>query len=548
MDSAVGTEAPGEGRRSAPELATLLLELARLVKARRYYGPGDARLVSVFERCVRSWLTNLERSGALAIEITPRGFREAGSRGVLSHERLAELHRDLGERGLCSVRFEPGLDAEAFAGFVEVLAAEPGTVVRNGGFSAMLEASVPFGIRVQEAPQAVAKPPPLPSTPALQPKPEPAPVLEPPRDAPTEPLMVASVKPAPKLQEWSEERRGRERPASDLSTLVHELGECDTAGRYSDLARRVATAAELAFENGDRASFDQVVRAFADHVEGKRDERVGEMAQTFLTSLACGKRLDHMIDQGAEDAEAGIHSMRALMLLGDEVVAGIVAMATHEQDHDRREALFTVVLALGDRALPPLFDLLRHESPVVLRAATRLAGDTQHPAAVHKLADTLHHPDPEVRDESARALVRIGGDEAIAALARGTRSANASMVSTAIQCLSATDSPRALPPLETLLERSIEAKDVDRAKEVIRALGRMTEPQAARPLAALLQRRSRKRWLRELKVTAITALGSVPGDEAVGALAQAAQFRDTQMRKAAQTALDRRAAALSVRS
>ena len=48
MDSAVGSEAPGESQRSAPELATLLLELARLVKARRYYGPGDARLARVF--------------------------------------------------------------------------------------------------------------------------------------------------------------------------------------------------------------------------------------------------------------------------------------------------------------------------------------------------------------------------------------------------------------------------------------------------------------------------------------------------------------------
>ena len=531
MDSAGGSEAPGS-RRSAPELATLLLELARLVKARRYYGPGDARLATVFERCVRSWLANLERSGALVLEVGPQGFREAGSKGVLAHERLADLHRELGERGLHTVTFEPGLDAEAFAGFAEVLASDAGLVSQHGGFTAMLESRVPFGIRVLEAPATATAPPT-----------EPEATGEPLRESPTEPL-VAPPEPLP-----ISTRPEQEGPHDDLSTLLRDLGESESAGRYTDLARRVTTAAEVAFESGDLESFDRIIRALTDHVESKDDPRISEMAQSFLTGLASGKRLEHMIEQGAQDAEAGIHSMRALTLLGDQVVAGIVAMATSEPDRERQESLFTVVLALGDRALPPLFDLLSHEAPGVLRSAARLAGDIQHPAAVHKLADTLHHHNAEVREEAARALVRIGSDDAIAALARSARSSEASTVSLSIQCLSATNSARALPPLENLLERAIEAKNVERAKEVIRALGRMTEPKAARPLAELLQRRSRlQRWLRDLKVAAITALGSLPGDEAVGALAQAAQYRDAQMRKAAQTALDRRAASLSTRA
>jgi hypothetical protein len=59
----------------------------------------------------------------------------------------------------------------------------------------------------------------------------------------------------------------------------------------------------------------------------------------------------------------------------------------------------------------------------------------------------------------------------------------------------------------------------------------------------LLERRVRigGGWLRDLKSAAIAALGGVPGDEAVAALAQVAQTRDAQLRRAAQTALDRRA-------
>ena len=53
--------------------------------------------------------------------------------------------------------------------------------------------------------------------------------------------------------------------------------------------------------------------------------------------------------------------------------------------------------------------------------------------------------------------------------------------------------------------------------------------------------------LRELKLAAAAALAGIPGDDAVGALAQAAQARDAQLRRAAQTALDRRAQALARR-
>jgi HEAT repeat protein len=511
MDSAVGTEAHGGARRSAPELATLLLELARLVKARRYYGPGDARLATVFERCLRGFTTDLARAGALMIEIGPQGFREAGSQGVLTHERLAALHRELGERGIHSITFEPELDGEAFAGFAEVLASDAGLVAQQGGFSAMLAARVPFGIQVVEAPNEAIIHQGAPLDDAADSN-----------DSPTEPLIHA--------------------PSDELGALLMDLGHAETATVYADLARRASTIAERAFDNGDTDGFIRAVRGFADHVEEKRSEQVADMANSFLNSLTSGQRLEHLIDLATADTSSGIDAMRTLMLLGDDTVRGVVGMATTEADSNRRDALFTVALALGDRILPPILDLLGHEDPHSVRGAARLAGATQHPAAVRKLADLLHHPEPGVREETAKALSMIGSDEAIAALARASRSPET--VKIAVQGLTATHSARALPPLENVLERAIDAKDVELAKEVIRALGRMTEPAAARPLAALLQRRARlQRWLRDLKVAAISALGQVPGDEAVGALAQAAQFRDAQMRQAAQLALDRRAGA-----
>ena len=84
-------------RRTAPELATLLLELGRLIRARRFYPAGDARLAAVYERSLRAWRSDLERRGPLDLELSADGFRESGGRGVLSHPGLVELAQQYAE-------------------------------------------------------------------------------------------------------------------------------------------------------------------------------------------------------------------------------------------------------------------------------------------------------------------------------------------------------------------------------------------------------------------------------------------------------------------
>ncbi len=621
MDDAPGTGAQGGDRRTAPELATLLLELARVVKARRYYKAGDPRLADIFSRFVRTWLGDLGRKGTLILEVGPQGFREAGQRGVLTDPHLAELRRELGERGVHELRFEPEVDAEALAGLAEVLASDAGRIAATGGFAVMLEERVPFGITVAgpvpavavglpsedsdaDLPPIVRIPDPVPAVaaplapaaasddeaptlvPALA---EDEPVLEidppestepltiieeddpaiealPPDDptaetvpaevatatdlvAPERPAPVDVVPAVPDIEPPPPETPANPAATDELTVRLRELGLCTSVADYTDLARRICTMAERAFDQGDTDAFVRAVRAFARHVDGKEESRLAETAASFLSHLAVGPRLDHLIERAAEGSEDGVHASRALLLLDDDAIRHLVDRAITATDRIQRERLLAVVLAASERALPALLDQLGDDRPDVVRHAIRLIGDTQHPAAVPRLADGLHHRDAETREETARALVRIGSDEAIAILARASRHEDAGIVALALNSLASTGNVRALPPIENALERAIEAKDVARAKEIIKALGRMQVPEAARPLAALLQRRSRlQRWLRDLKVAAIAALGGIPGDEAVGALAQAAHYRDAQMRKTAQTALDRRAGALTRRS
>jgi HEAT repeat protein len=521
---------PGGVRlRTAPELATLLLELGRLIRARRYYPPGDPKLATVFERSLRAWQADLERRGPLELELVAEGFREEGGRGVLSHPRLAELGQDLAERGVQRLRFEASLDSDAFAAFAEVLATDAGRTASRGGFAAALYAYSPAGIRVNGL--AASELPPAPPPP---PAPAAAPPLE---DEPTSPLADAA-EPAS-----SGERPPQ--PRQELEVLLQQLDECDSASSYLDLARRMMLLAERAFDDNRRDDAFRIFQRFAAHANEKTTEPSRDLARGFLRSLLEGPRLTYVIRRALSGLEAGdLEANQVLLALGDATVPALLDAASSLEKGVERDRLTAMVVTFGERALPAVLERLAgEETPARLRAAIRIAGELQHPDVVAPLANLLEAGERSVREEAVRALVHVGSDAAVAALAAVLASATPGLAVSALHGLGSTASGRAVEPLRRALDLAVETRDTARAKEVIRALGRLGRAEAGAALVALLERRVRLGggWLRELKSAAVAALGGIPGDEAVAALAQVAQTRDTQLRRAAQTALDRRA-------
>jgi HEAT repeat protein len=527
--------APGAVRqRTAPELATLLLELGRLIRARRYYTPGDPKLASLFERSLRAWQADLQRRGPLELDLVPDGFRERGARGVLSHPRLGELVRDLAERGIQSLRFEPGLDADAFAAFAEVLATDAGRTASRGGFAAALQAYAPTGI-VVTALAPGAQPPP--AAPAPEPTTPPRRSRSPQEEEPTAPLAPADPEaPAQRLALST---------AQELEVLLQQLDESDGASSYLDLARRTTLLAERAFDEGRREDAFLVFRRLAAHATGKESEASRNLAHGFLRSLLEGPRLAFVIERALRGLEAGdLEANQVLLALGGPAVPALLDTASELDKGVPRDRLTALVVTFGEGAVRGVLErLATNEPPARLRAAIRIAGELQHPDVVAPLAVLLEAAERSVREEAVRALVHVGSDAAVAALAAVLGSATPGLALSALHGLATTGSARAVEPLRRTLEQAIEARDTARAKEVIRALGRLGRAEAGGALVGLLERRVRLGggWLRELKSAAVAALGGIPGDEAVAALAQVAQDKDAQLRRTAQTALDRRA-------
>ncbi len=139
--------------RSASELVSLLLELARVVKARRYFEPGDARLRPLFEHARRVWAADLARHGALEIAIATDRI-ELGEQSVAIDGRLEATLDEWRARGVGHLRVDADADADALAGLVEVLAMPEPAVWGKGGAGPALARQVPVGIEIQPSEEA----------------------------------------------------------------------------------------------------------------------------------------------------------------------------------------------------------------------------------------------------------------------------------------------------------------------------------------------------------------------------------------------------------
>ena len=529
MPHADGTGAPAF--RSAPELAVLLLELASVIKARSIFAPGEPKLAVVFERCVRAWRTDIARHGALQLELTSEGFREVGGGGVLRHARLGELLGTLKSRELDGIRFDADLDGDALAGFVHLLADRETSAPKGAAFAARLAALVPIGIAVAAQESRAAT---LPGDAA------PAVALGGQAGAADSPQLEHILESDPDSDTMPIDGSA---PADVLGTLLTELSDCGSTASYLDLARRATTEAE---RGRDAGATYRVLDVLAQHVEMK-EQRLVDVARSFLVSQCQGEALRDLLERAAHgNGTEQVRAAQILTLVGEPAAAALLDHLPAYSELVQRERLMPLVVALGERAVPELMQRLERPERDVVRSAAHILGMLQHPGAVPPLATLAASSDSVLRDEAAKALVRIGSEDAVQALARGLRGERAVAIS-AVQHLAGTASPKAVSPLGHALERALEGKDVELAKDILRALGRLGRPEANPIFGSVMHRKAglTGRWLKDVKVAAASALATVPGDQAVALLAEALESRDEPLRKAAQRALDRRAEAVA---
>jgi len=531
-------EFPASGGRTPSDVATLLVELGRVVKARQFYREGDPALAELVDRGFRSFRAEIERHGKLELEIGPAGVRMPEGSESAFRGRLDDLARELSRGAVQTLRFDSDLDLRAFGALVDALA--EGTPARrppqegeNGSASG----------REPQPPQAVPK----------QDRVSTAPPSPPGRTAQGDAATEADLPVAQDKATTSIDQAPLDAPASDergvrLLALLRDLDRCTDHARYPELAAKVAAEGAALFEAGLPDEAYRTMRVLGMHASdlSRRSAPQREVAAQQLTELATGARLEALIARAcARGAEASIRASQLLLQLGARVVPILLHRIEVEKDADRRGQLAGILIAIGEKATPELVRVMESGDLRRARTAARFAGEIQNPAAVATLRRLLQRPDPELRREAAKALVRIGHTSAIDALVEALDRKEDGVASLAAYCLGATTSPRAFDALREALPRALFRSDFELARELVRAFARFGRSEAAPDLAAVLARKSllKRRPLRELKLTAIEALAKLPGSAALQVLAVAGESREPQVREAARRALARRPAA-----
>ncbi len=514
--------------RTASDVVSVLVELGRAIKARRFYPEGDRRLAELLQRGGRALRAELERAGPLELEVDEGSVRFAGAslgRGVLD-----ELARELASRGVTHLRFAAVSEAQDFPALVEILTRDPDRLARGGGAGRALERRT--GGRIVAGAQETPPEDDLGDLTFATDEVEGA----------DEELELEILGEEGALEELVPEEDG-----SPFQGLLGEFEECEGNAPYARLGERIV---ELAHELGRSGGFDegyQAIVTFCAHAgdERKRNPHHRETAGLLLGQLLRGAHLADVIRRASDPStETSLPAAQVLLQRG-EPIAGDLLRAIHaEPAAGRRERLAGILVALGEGAAQPLLEAMDGRDPKLARTAVRLAGELQHPLATGRLEQLLGQGPAALRSDVARALARIGSPEARQALARAIEGPAQDAASAAAQALASTGEKSALAPLVRSLRRAVEKGELELARELVRALGRLGRAEAAPELAELLRRRGlfQRGRFRELQAAAAAALAKLPGDVAYGALAQAARRRDARIRRVAQEALDRRAA------
>jgi HEAT repeat protein len=519
-----------ESRRSGPDVASLLVELGRLLRACQFYDQGHPTLAESFRRTLQAFGGEIMRGGPLELRIEGGSFAFEGGR--LASHVLDEVAGELARRRLRGFRLGAPLDPDAFAAFVQVASMDPAALEASGGPRCTLARFLVEGIEIEED---------APGDPSGEERDGEA--------QPAEEIEPGALQPATdrEAEEGDTPELGFAPEETPFQTLLLELEACEDSACYARLTDRVVEAAERAACTGHPEQAYEAVLTARNHSgdDHKRSAHQRKMARAMHRQLLSGAALAEVIERScSEDPRTSVEASSLLLEAGERIVPALLDRLDRAEDGERRDRLRSVLLAMGEDASQPLLEAMAGNDRRLARGAVRLCGELQHPNAVQWLEDLVAGTDAVLRQEAVMALARITGQASLQALLRVLESPVREVQLLTVQALGASGRPKAVPPLAERLMRDLEADDHELAREAIRALGRLGGPEAVPALGEVLERRrlfGRGR-LRELKLAAIAALARVPGELAARELERAAQDRDPGLRRAAEAARRRRGA------
>jgi HEAT repeat protein len=506
---------------SAEEIAPLVLELARALRARRVHPSGHPVVADALRRGAAILRAIASGDSQVALEVTDSGLARRGG-AALACPGAPELAADLRARSVSALCLDGAVRLEDLTQLVETLTRAPDELAKAGGVRRVFEAGQPRGITL-EAPEAAAPPPPAPAPPPPR---APEPVVE----------AKETAKPAAEPPSFLTQH------IADLVRLLAELERCDDFGGYNLLANKIETCVDALTRAKRCLDGYRAAVVFCRHATDRevRADAIRREAADRLRRMACNEAmLEAIIEQACGAAGlASVQATQVLIAIGAPAVSALLAHCAGAKDASRERAAQTLI-AMGDDALAAVVDELRSGVSDRARRAARLLGEMQNPRGIQFLADSLRSSDLSLAREAARGLARVGTDPAVAALVAGLKLA-APVAEACASCLGGMRQAAAARALGELLDLEREFPDGLR-REAIRSLGRLASIEALNRLKRVLDHApffGRARF-RSLRIAAAQAIGQIGGPVALQTLHPHARGGDAEVRQACQEAIRR---------
>lgn len=263
------------------------------------------------------------------------------------------------------------------------------------------------------------------------------------------------------------------------------------------------------------------------------DESVVEVATKLMTP-AVAQGLGARLGMAEDEEERGDY-LQVAHGLASQVAPSFAEELAISEDPATRRALVHALAYLGDAAMPVVRDLLGRPEWYVVRNAVSVLSAMGGEEGLALLEPCLAHEDARVRREAVMALSRIGHSSAGPRVLPLLSDDDADVRAAAAQCLGGLVHASAAPALRDRLVR--EDNEVVLV-EVLRALGRMGDPEAVEGIRQRAMPSFFVRPSRPVRIAGLRALGRIASPEAVALLEASAEDRDPDLRGAAQQALE----------
>ena len=514
-------------------LDAALNALAKAMKALNFYPPEHPQR----EECLSAafgQLVNLVRDDELILLWSRDGCTVADRAALKSTSTTAKaLAREMLTRKLQRLIILPQLSLPDLKAFLAIVSADAAAIYDGGGIEAEMLRSGITTIGANEVDLSLLK--------GLQPE-------EPESREEEAGLLTGSAEQEPAEQAEQSEEGEEEEPLDvrfsqlGMDILLGMLKAEKKEAQFLQVAREVIDAAEELKRQGAFETLPPAIEVLLDvQAEEQRPAAQREFIRYALEQISGGAMTAYLLES-IEERSAENEAMldRLCAVIGHSLAYPLIQRLCVAESLHARKAIAIALTRSGVAALPALIPMLKDERWYVVRNMVTILGEIGSVEAVSALQLVVRHPEPKVRKEIIKALLKINSQGAAQTIISLLDDEDEEVVWQAIYSLGTIRSRAAVRPLlEILTVPDAFLKELALKKNALAAIGRIGDRQATATLLDIIGRRgwlAPGRW-QELKIATAAALGQL-GDETAIPLLKKLARRNTPLGSACGDAAD----------